>query len=114
MWEAIITGLIVGVLVFGFQMTANWLTRKINKKRDVNKDLKVGVQALLMDRLEEKGEQLIKKKYADHREKNLFDKEYQAYHNLGENGVMTSTYEKVMELPTERPTRHTVSRTISD
>mgnify|MGYP003590457928 CR=1 FL=1 len=68
-----------------------------------NKALKAGMQAILRDRMiqaynhyhEDKGYMPI---YA----KESFTACYDSYHNLGENGVMDSIYQKIMQLPTSK------------
>lgn len=68
-----------------------------------NKALKTGMQAMLHDRMiqayniyhEDKGYMPI---YA----KESFAACYASYHELGENGVMDTIYQKVMHLPTNK------------
>lgn len=68
-----------------------------------NKALKIGMQAILRERMiqaynhyhEDKGYMPI---YA----KESFAACYSSYHELGENGVMDGIYQKVMHLPTSK------------
>lgn len=104
--QAIIVGISVSffssVLFFIFQTLIN--RRNVKRiKADVDiKNIKAGLQAELMSDLEEKGESFIRRGYATTRDKEIYDKLYKAYHELGNNGVMTSMYEKVMALPLEK------------
>ena len=65
--------------------------------------LKEANQAQLQAQLYEMGDRLKKQKYASMLEKTCYEKLYNSYHKLGQNGVMTDLYSDVMELPTEKP-----------
>lgn len=65
--------------------------------------LKEANQAQLQAQLFEMGDRLKKQKYASMLEKTCYEKLYNSYHKLGQNGVMTDLYCDVMELPTEKP-----------
>ena len=72
---------------------------KNNEKR--TEALKLGVQALLRDRLYAYYNKYSEIKYAPIYAKENFENIYKQYHNLGNNGVMDDIYRKFMELPTE-------------
>lgn len=72
---------------------------KNNEKR--TEALKLGVQALLRDRLYAYYNKYTEYKYAPIYAKENFENIYKQYHNLGNNGVMDDIYRKFMELPTE-------------
>lgn len=72
---------------------------KNNEKR--TEALKLGVQALLRDRLYAYYNKYSELKYAPIYAKENFENIYKQYHNLGNNGVMDDIYRKFMELPTE-------------
>ena len=65
--------------------------------------LKEANQAQLQAQLYEMGDRLKKQKYASMLEKTCYEKLYNSYHKLGQNGVMTDLYCDVMDLPTEKP-----------
>lgn len=73
--------------------------------RKSDKALKRGVQALLLDRMDQAYEYYKRRSpkcpYATMTEKRRFSIMYICYHSLGENGVMTETYNEVLRLPTE-------------
>ena len=74
----------------------------MNRHKRLKKDMEIekkGIQAILRNELLQ-----LSYKYLDAGELNYSDKlnyenMYNAYHNLGKNGVMTELYNKVMTLP---------------
>lgn len=66
-------------------------------KRD--KALKLGVQALLRDRLLQAFTHYEQAGYADYDEKMNVTNMFTQYESLGKNGVMNKRYEKFMNLP---------------
>ena len=72
---------------------------KNNEKR--TEALKLGVQALLRDRLYAYYNKYLELEYAPIYARENFENIYKQYHNLGNNGVMDDIYRKFMELPTE-------------
>lgn len=103
----ILTAFISSVLFFTFQIVVDIIRRKRHQEVKEDESLRTGVQALLMANLESKHDEMIKKGFASYREKELYEKQYNAYHNLGKNGVMTAAYEEVMALPLNKPIKHT-------
>lgn len=64
--------------------------------------VKLGVQALLRDRLYDKYEKYSDLGYAPIRARENFENMWDQYHSLGKNGVMDDIHIKFMELPTEK------------
>ena len=75
--------------------------KKIKNNEKRTEALKLGVQALLRDRLYAYYNKYSELKYAPIYAKENFENIYKQYHNLGNNGVMDDIYRKFMELPTE-------------
>ena len=75
--------------------------KKIKNNEKRTEALKLGVQALLRDRLYAYYNKYSEYKYAPIYAKENFENIYKQYHNLGNNGVMDDIYRKFMELPTE-------------
>ena len=75
--------------------------KKIKNNEKRTEALKLGVQALLRDRLYAYYNKYTEYKYAPIYAKENFENIYKQYHNLGNNGVMDDIYRKFMELPTE-------------
>lgn len=65
--------------------------------------LKKGMQSLLRDRIIQAYNHYHEDKcYMPIYAKQSFEALYKSYHNLGENGVVDTIYEKVMSLPTSK------------
>lgn len=95
-WLSLLLG--SGVLITAW----TFLYNRIKKQNDKNEALKLGVQALLRDRLIAEYNKYSEKGYAPLYARENFDNMWTQYHNLGKNGVMDDIHEKFMELPTER------------
>ena len=61
-----------------------------------------GMQAMLRDRLLQGFRFYEEQGYADYDDRSNMMNMYQAYHNLGQNGVMDSMYERFLALPEHR------------
>lgn len=83
-----------------------YLYAKVKKNQEENKAIRLGMQALLRDRLYDKYEHYSELGYAPIRARENFENMWTQYHNLGKNGVMDDIHVKFMELPTERRTEH--------
>ena len=64
-----------------------------------NEALKNGMQALLRDRLLRNYREFVERGHAYPDEKENWKLLYDQYHALGGNGVITSIYEKVLDIP---------------
>ncbi len=88
-----------------------WLISTFSKKNKIHrleiKSLKLGIQALLRDRLLESYKVYKKRGWISIQDKENFNNMYSQYHSLGQNGVMDGVYKEVMDLPTDPPfTKH--------
>ncbi len=79
------------------------LKKELLEERKNNESyvIKKAMQAILRDRLFQMSEFYFSKKYAPTYAKDNFENMYKWYHQLGKNGVMDSTYERFMDLPSE-------------
>lgn len=76
------------------------LHKKVDKE---NRAIRKGVQSLLRDRMIQAYEHYyIDLGYCPIHVKDGFNANYEAYHNLGENGVMDEIHREFMTLPTDR------------
>ena len=75
--------------------------KKIKNNEKRTEALKLGVQALLRDRLYAYYNKYSELEYAPIYARENFENIYKQYHNLGNNGVMDDIYRKFMELPTD-------------
>lgn len=74
-----------------------------------NEAIKMGVQALLRDRLISEYNDRNEKGFAPIYAKENFENMWKHYHNLGKNGVMDGVHNDFMALPTEPPTKGEVN-----
>lgn len=70
-----------------------------NTRKQV-KALKLGLQALLRDRLHQAYGKFKNQGYCSISDKENFENMYKQYHSLGQNGVMDEFYEEVKKMPT--------------
>lgn len=107
---SVASSFLAALLMFLFTL---WFYKRRDKKDATKKDnilLKKGLQSTLMMQLCDKHDKYIKQGYASFEEKNIYEKAYKSYHDLGQNGVMTKAYEEVMNLPTERPKKNKLEK----
>lgn len=92
-------------LLFGsglLGVVCRYLLKRIKANDRKTEAVKLGVQALLRDRLYDKYEKYSELGYAPIRARENFENMWEQYHNLGKNGVMDDIHIKFMKLPTER------------
>lgn len=73
---------------------------KANDKK--TESVRLGVQALLRDRLIHEYNKALDLKYAPIYAKDNFENMWKQYHNLGQNGVMDEIHSEYMSFPTEK------------
>lgn len=93
--SCLISTVLGGVLTY---LAAKW---KKSTKRE--KALGEGVRSLLRSQLIEYHDKYTGRKYCPIYAKEAARRSYEAYHELGGNGVITKLYEDIMELPEEPP-----------
>lgn len=88
---------LVGVpaIVAGF---TGYLCGKFKKIKTDLESTKLGVQALLRDRLLQSYNRFKKNGYVTVDEKSNFENMWIQYHNLGQNGVMDSIHDEVLKM----------------
>lgn len=91
-----------GFLIALARIFYNTIKKKIKCNEEHTEALRLGVQALLRDRLYAYYNKYSELEYAPIYARENFENIYKQYHNLGNNGVMDDIYKKFMELPTER------------
>ena len=90
-----VPAIILGILTLIYSR----LNSRVKKTSDENKAIKLGIQALLRDRLYEIYSAAKKNSGATHFERENFNNIYSQYHALGANGVMDDIHDKFFELP---------------
>ena len=91
----IISIVLQGVLI---PLIVSMLERHKRLKHDMEIEKK-GTQAILRNELLQLSYKYLEIGKLDYSEKLNYENMYNAYHNLGKNGVMTELYNKVMALP---------------
>lgn len=94
---ALVTAVVTGVITFVVNSAKN------GKKKW--KKIEDGLQSLLRAEIIRQSEKWLEKGYCPVYAKDALTKEYESYHELGGNGTITSIYNELMELPTEKPQR---------
>lgn len=101
MWEAIITG-VVGIVVCMINNHYQLAKIKAEQKKTTEEQmqaLKLGVQALLRDRLLWEYDKWQEKGYCPYDKKQNVENLHKQYAALGQNGVMDAAHKEFMELP---------------
>lgn len=73
--------------------------RLAEEERKKQEAVMAGVQAMLRDRLLQGFRHYEQKGFADYDDRSNMENMYNAYHNLGKNGVMDAMYNKFLQLP---------------
>lgn len=91
-----------GVLVSAW----GYLYSRIVENSRKQEALRLGVQALLRDRLIAEYNKWLERGYAPIYARENFQNMWEQYHSLGKNGVMDGVHDIFMELPTEKKGEH--------
>lgn len=103
MSDAVLTAIIMALSgVVGSFVT--WFLTKKDKTTKEMEDLKLGVTAILRDKLMHNHGIYKADGYVTYQGKESFEKMYQAYHSLGGNGMINSLHDEVMQLETRKNT----------
>ena len=87
------------ILIQAIREKLDPLETELSEVRDDIKKLKAGVQASNRADLQVLVDKAENQKWLSQYDKNRFYQLYQAYHNLGKNGVMDAYKEKILALP---------------
>lgn len=102
MTVSIITSIIVWAITGVLGALTTYLGMRYKKLTRENNALKNGVQSLLRNKIIEYHEKYTRQGYCPIYAKEAVRHNYEAYHELGGNGVITKLYEEIMELPVEK------------
>lgn len=86
-----------------FLIAIKYLYNRIRENDKKTEAVKLGVQALLRDRLIHEYDKWSERRYAPIYARENFNNMWKQYHNLGVNGVMDDTHDKFMKLPINPP-----------
>ena len=79
------------------------LGRQIKDNDQKTEAVQLGVQSILMDRLDHLHDAYCRQGWVDIHKKRLFENMYNQYQVLGLDGVMQQSWEDVRKLPTQPP-----------
>lgn len=97
-WLQVIFGAILSGMAGCFKIMSNKLKRKLNEQEAI----KLGIQALLRDRLIQSYNHYMDKGFCPIYALENINALYAQYHALGGNGTVTEIIEKLKSLPTEK------------
>lgn len=80
-----------------------YLIKEIKNNDKKTEAVQLGVQSILMDRLDYLHDAYVKRGWVDVHKKRLFENMYNQYKTLGLDGVMQQSWEDVRKLPTQPP-----------
>ncbi len=103
MSATVITAIISCSVSFFLTGILGFLLAKIKGTYKREKALADGVQVLLRNQLIEYHDKYTEKKFCPIYAKESARRAYEAYHELGGNGVITKLYDDIMALPEEPP-----------
>ena len=86
---------------FIFGLIGAWMIATIKKTKTENDALRLGMRAILRDRIIQTYNHYSEKGYCPIYARENVSNMYDAYHNLGGNGTVTALYERLQDLPTE-------------
>jgi hypothetical protein len=92
-------------LLFGsgiLTAVGSYFLKRIKDNDKKTESVRLGVQALLRDRLIHEYNKALDRGYAPIYAKDNFENMWKHYHNLGQNGVMDEIHNEYMSLPTDR------------
>jgi hypothetical protein len=88
-----------GQFIFG--IIGTWIVSTVKKNKAENHALRLGMRAILRDRIIQTYNHYSEKGYCPIYARENVSNMYDAYHNLGGNGTVTTLYERLQDLPTE-------------
>ena len=93
-WLEAVFGIVITIFGAGYG--------KLNRKIQEQEAIKLGIQALLRDRIIQQYNHYHDKGFCPIYALENVDAMYLQYHNLGGNGTVTKLVEKLREMPTEK------------
>lgn len=92
--------IILGIIIKRpLEKRADAAEKLANEERTKQEAVMSGVQAMLRDRLLQGYRFYEEKGFAEYDDRSNMENMYNAYHNLGKNGVMDDMHHKFMQLP---------------
>ena len=91
-----------GAILTGLGTAFSFLSKRVSKRIEEQEAIKLGMQALLRDRIISAYNHYMDKDCCPIYARDNILKLYVQYHNLGGNGTVTGLMDSLMELPTEK------------
>ena len=86
-----------------FVAVVGYLVKELKANDQKTEAVQLGIQSILMDRLDYLHDAYVKQGWVDVHKKRLFENMYRQYEKLGLDGVMKQSWEDVQHLPTQPP-----------
>lgn len=93
---------VFGAILAGFGAAFRGLSRRVSKRIEEQEAIKLGMQALLRDRIISAYNHYMDKGFCPIYARENVRRLYEQYHNLGGNGTVTHLVEELEELPTDK------------
>lgn len=93
---------VFSLVLTGFGAAFRGLSKRVSRRIEEQDAIKLGIQALLRDRIIQAYNHYMDKGYCPIYARDNILKLYEQYHNLGGNGTVTGLMDSLMELPTEK------------
>ena len=93
---------VFGAILTGFGTAFRGLSRRVSKRIEEQEAIKLGMQALLRDRIISAYNHYMDKGFCPIYARENVRRLYEQYHNLGGNGTVTHLVEELEELPTDK------------
>ena len=91
-----------GAILTGLGTAFSFLSKRVSKRIEEQDAIKLGMQALLRDRIISAYNHYMDKGYCPIYARENVRRLYEQYHNLGGNGTVTHLVEELEELPTDK------------
>ncbi|MBC8559654.1 hypothetical protein [Fumia xinanensis] len=91
-----------GSILAGLGTAFSFLSRRVSKRIEEQDAIKLGMQALLRDRIISAYNHYMDKGYCPIYARDNILKLYEQYHNLGGNGTVTNLVGELKKLPTDK------------
>lgn len=98
--EQIVQQVMLWALTGVLGVLAGWTTSTLKKERGESAAMKNGIRSLLRTEIMRVHHQGVRDGFASTLDKEIMQRNYDAYHGLDGNGVATKLYEEFMALPT--------------
>lgn len=93
---------VFSIILTGFGAAFRGLSKRVSKRIEEQEAIKLGMQALLRDRIISAYNHYMDKGYCPIYARENVRRLYEQYHNLGGNGTVTHLVQELEDLPTDK------------